>query len=761
MNRKLVWVGPRESDIQYGGVHFWGSITINGKNTDNNASFTSKIGTRIDHNNATKWEIGNFFREHMSSISNENDEIYFMFYNPLQAYSLGYPAANRSVCLNQYELLQFLRNKANMREFAQKIIPVVPYIEVIGEILPAVKFNIGEKDTYIIQNIFSSGGHGTIKMSRDQCAQYIAEHHNLDRYLISPFLKNAAPINVHTVIFDDSCIVLPPSFQLIQRDGQFFSYIGGDFRMNLSAAKLDLIEKRASFLAEELRRIGYRGVCGMDFLLTDEELFFLELNPRFQASSFLMNKQLIREGKPSLIEMSLQAFSGCSAPINSFMCFSSPESFFTINGEKIPDWGLNPDLPKIVDEIILDGLSSNMRKEPNSYLFRVITKRNLCWLDRDSRLHLAPNIDPDSSAWKEKILNQDPLALKIGLLNQGIRFSKSAEAQMAEKGIIVRQGVFQSVDLFLDNGLVVNTPYHTDFSDLTPYCVEYGDEQFYLEYNGSRMLRVTFDAVDPYRERVASGGTLFRNVTFWATDRLRVHHQFRCQFKERGVGCNFCNVRIKEGVFSLDDVCEAIDYYLEHTDFRHFLVGGGSGSLSSEYESILRIVKHIRTRCDKPIYAMCLPPEDISVLRDYYDAGINEIGFNLEIFDREIAKAIMPGKGCIPRDQYEQAFREAVRLWGNQGNVRSLMVLGLESIESFYSGIEWLCGLGVMPIISVFRPLNNIVLRETLPYGNEELERIYYHASKITERFGLVLGPHCVACQNNTLSLPISKTAWG
>lgn len=211
----------------------------------------------------------------------------------------------------------------------------------------------------------------------------------------------------------------------------------------------------------------------------------------------------------------------------------------------------------------------------------------------------------------------------------------------------------------------------------------------------------------------------------------------------------------------IDDVCEAIDFYLDHTDFRHFLIGGGSGNESDEHENILKLATHIRSRSNKPIYAMCLPPENTKILKDYYNAGINEIGFNLEIFDRAIAQAIMPGKGNIPLSRYEKAYIEAVRLWGDGGNVRSLMVLGLEREESFFKGIEWLSRLGVMPIISVFRPLNNIALNNVLPPDNEDLEAIFYQAAEITAKRHLIPGPLCTACQNNTLSLPISKMALG
>lgn len=756
MDKKLVWVGPRESDTFYSGLDFFKVITYNGSNVGNNVSFTSEAGVRIDHNHSKSWDLKSFLKINLQTLLKENDDICFLFYNTLQAFSLGEEVVAHTLGVNPPELLRYMRSKANMRRFAQKYIPVVPFVEFCGDHLPETMFDIGEKDSFILQEIISSAGYGTQQLTRKECADYIADRSSEDSYLLSPYLKYAAPINVHVIIFEDKCIVFPPSFQLIQRNGARFSYIGGDFHANLPEKTFQLIRQRSDSLAEGLRAIGYRGVCGFDYMLTKDELYFIELNPRFQASSFLLNRLLLQNGYPTLHQLNLSARGNSAPEWNDFSRFEKAESFFAISGESEPSWLFASDgkLPHVVSELILDGYSPAMQREENAYLCRVLSERSLCWLNKDFQLLLAPNLQPDQDAWRVKILSDDSLCVKIALLNQGVRFSPIAQARLEESKSI-RQGVFQSVDLFLPGGLIVNAPYHTAFSELSPYWIEWYGGAFVLFYESKPLFPISFDSADPYRNRIASHGTLYRNVTFWATDRLRVHHQLTCRFKREGKGCAFCNTKHKKEAFSIDDVCEAVDFYLDHADFRHFLIGGGSGSYEEEHQNILTLVKHIRSRCDKPIYVMCLPPKDVSVLSDYHKAGVDEIGFNLELYDREEAERIMPGKGSIPLTQYENAYCEAVRLWGNRGNVRSMMLLGLEREESFFEGIRWLCQLGVMPILSVFRPVDRILLNEVLPPRNEDLERVFYRADAIAKDAGLALGPFCTACQNNTLSLPI------
>lgn len=756
MKDKLIWVGPKESDTFYCGLDFYHSVTFNGSNTGANTAFTSTVNTRIDHiSDGAKWKL-NSFLQHALCPFLEDSDVRFLFYNPAQGLGLESEIASRVICANSPEMLGFFRNKANMREFAQKYIPVVPYVQFVGPRLPNVKFK-DAINSYVLQTVHSSSGAGTYQFSQEECVDFVTRNPEKEEYIISPYLEHSVPINVHIVVFHSKCIVLPPSLQLISHQDHTFCYLGADFHTDLSSEQLDLIMHRSKTLGEGLRSIGFRGVCGIDFLLTEDELFFLEVNPRFQASSFLCNKLLAKEGKPSLHRLNLMAFSGNEPPLDSFVEFQNPESFFTLYGNWFPTWIKNSGESHQISsafEIIEDGLSPDMELTHKAYLCRIITRERLCWLDPDFHLRLAPNIQRDSTSQRTKVQNMDSLALKIGLLNQGIRFSQEADQAMERLGS-VRAGVFQSVDLTFPNGLIINSPYGTKFSKLTPYCIEWGESGFFLSYEDVPLSPVTLPIADIYRDRIASGGTYYRHAAFLATDRLRVHHELRCRFKEEDRGCRFCNVRLKTGAFSIPDVCEVIDFYLSHVQFNHFLIGGGSGCAVNEHNNILALAHHIRAQTDKPIYAMCLPPTDLSVLEEYYEAGIDEIGFNLELFDRELATKLMPGKGSLPLSQYENAYKEAVRIWGKGGAVRSLMVLGLESLESFYRGIEWLCNLGVMPIVSVFRPMESIELSYVLPPENQALERIFQCSTAIAAKYGLQLGPTCIACQNNTLSLPL------
>lgn len=747
---KYIWVGPRESDTKNSSIEFETSITWYG-DEKNNCSYLKEYKINRNEYCFNGRSFIDFIQDTISQKYSDND-YRIMFYNPIQYYLISDKSNIHAICINSLDILNIIRNKGTMRNYISDIVKVVPYITFQGRNMPQVASG---SDKFILQECLSSGGNGTFLLSRGECNSFLRKKESKTAYIISPFFEDSIPINVHLVIFDDGCIVFPVSHQIIFREYTTFKFMGADYHTSFSSEIYQRIIDDSNKIGNRLKELGYRGVCGIDYLIHDNELFFLEVNPRFQASTFLLNGMLQQENYPSIQELNLLAFEGGKKPFDSFSVFNKPKSYFNVIDNDIRYRKL---LERRDKGILSDGFFCNDSFDDNYYYrFRIVMDRNISWINYDNKLLIAPNILPDTEQWKERIINNNILALKISLLNQGVRISQCAFEQMKSSEMI-RQGVFQSVDLEFNNGLVINAPYLTDFSELSPYEIDYQQNHYVLKFYNRILHSISFKTLDNNRKKLAKNGTIYGNISFLATDRLRVHHQFRCNYKLRNLGCKFCNVKPKKGNYNLEDVFEVIDYYIKNVEFRHFLIGGGSGIPEVEQHNIMEIAKHIKSKCSKPIYAMCLPPENVDVLEQYNECGIDEISFNIELYNRRIAESTMPGKGRIPLEQYEKALKKAVSIWGETGNVRSMLVLGLEPLNDFYNGIEWLCQMGVMPIVSVFRPVNNIVMKNVLPYSNFTLYEIHLRTCEIASKYNLYPGPPCVACQNNTLSLPDNQS---
>ena len=124
----------------------------------------------------------------------------------------------------------------------------------------------------------------------------------------------------------------------------------------------------------------------------------------------------------------------------------------------------------------------------------------------------------------------------------------------------------------------------------------------------------------------------------------------------------------------------------------------------------------------------------------------------MEIFDPDLAKHYMPGKGRIPREQYLDALEWASSLAGRKGSVRCSFVVGLEPMDSVLNGVEAVCKRGAAPILSVFRPIPQTEMQENIPPSNEWLMTLLRRTEEICSKYGLAPGPECPACRNNTLT---------
>lgn len=407
-------------------------------------------------------------------------------------------------------------------------------------------------------------------------------------------------------------------------------------------------------------------------------------------------------------------------------------------------------------EIVEDGYCVNQTAENDAYLYRVIFYENISSLDYEGFCRTHPNVKEPSIEWVYKIKEYgDFYLLKISLINQGVVLSEEVKEYLNLHGGM-RWGVYYAVDLVLENGCIVNSPLYTKLVALSPFSIWLVGDDLQLFYYSYNICSVKIKHADPIASKFTTSNIPVKEICLVATDRLRIQHNYFCIFKENNIPCKFCEVQNIQHMFSIDDIIEAIDiYFQEPKEFGHVLIGGLSNAVGYEKENILRIVSQIRKYTLMPIYLMILPPNNIKDIDEYVEAGITELGFNLECFDRAKAGFYMPGKGKISLKQYEDALKYAVKKLGRNGAVRSAFVIGLESDKSVLEGVRYLCSFGVAPIFSVFRPIHGTEMQDIVPYSNERLFRLVKKAEQICEEYGMKMGPECIACQNNTLSFDV------
>jgi hypothetical protein len=763
MNQPIFWIGCKESEIIDCNNFFSGSITIFGSGKENNKAFDQKNVWRYDYNQDNlQWN--SFVQEAISEICTIFPNAQFMLYYPDEIFAYGNELPKRLVCQNDKILLDIFEDKHRTRNWLSECVPILPYLTRMGSKLKYEEICQAFPDftEFVAQEVYSCGGSGTYFISSDQdCKKYI----NNDKiYSISPYMNNSCSPNIHIIIYENEIMLLPMSIQLFSPGPQRFHYQGADFPLtqHLSKEIKRKIADYAQYIGERLRFAGYRGICGIDFLVYDSNVYLMEINARFQSSTFLINKALKNIG----IDCSMQVLH-MDAFLNPSCTFEIPEfqvpySFwnYTYDSHVYPRLQYIYGLHKSISDLqcLDDNLNWNMKLEQGTYLFKSIFHGSIAAFSPELRCRLHCNINLESL---DNIENnfifsaESAIALKIMLLNHGVRISKNALEKSLESGGFNFEE-FEAVDMVINKQFYVNVPYEANCSQLSPFEVDINKQnQYQLLFFGNVIANIDLRYVDNIAAQMTMNGFLYSDIAYQSNDRLRIYHRAGCFFKENKIGCKFCDIEETKKIFSISDLKEVINSYKFEKKIRHYLIGGGSARPDSDFTDIIKLAIYIRDTTHKPIYLMSLPPIDTSVLIKLKEAGVTDVAFNLELFDRQLAKKYMPGKGQISLNIYKSAFKEATLLWGKRGNVRTIFIVGLESKESLLAGIEWVCQMGVSPILSLFKPIKGTALSHLLPPSDAEIIDIYKNTLKICQKYGVELGPSCHYCEDNTLKVSL------
>lgn len=750
----IYWIGIKESDLDDEPELFEKSVTFFGSNKGTNVSYSKESGKRINHNLDNE-ESSLFIAKNINEILSQNENARFMYFSPYHSYCLPENLYDNVCCKNEKPILELLRNKINTRFWCAHSVPIVPSV-LLNSSKCSYEFiskTFGNKSSkYVLQKNYSAGGYSTYLLSKNSQLSF----DNSDILLVSPYMEESVPLNITAIIYEDEILLFPPSIQIIVNDSDRLLYKGADF---IAYKKMDKNVKQkilqySKTICENLRNIGYRGICGIDYITDRDEVYFMEVNERFQASSYLINMALKENGFPSLHRLCLEAFQKPKSNIDfsklevnySSYIYTYHHRFRHCYQYILAKAQNNKNIVRIVE----DGFLQNTIFEEDAYLFTLVSNINIVDIGYDNSINIDDNIREHP-----QLKQSDVLKTKISLLNQGFSITATAMQYMG-KNKNARTAINTGIDLILFDKIRVSSICGKGrFNNMSPFELVYDQVNgLILTHYGAMISFADYDAPDLLGDRHTSTGVPYSRISFLANERLQINHEPICFYKRHHISCRFCGLSNEEMPFDLQDVYEVIGTYIDQCSFNGFLIGGASNIYTEGWEAIINIAAYISSHSPKPIYLMTPPPPEKEILYRLKHAGITEVSFNIEMFDRKIAKELMPGKGTVPLDLYYSMLEESTLIWGKTGKVRSMVIVGLESTESLLKGIEHLAQMGVQPILSPFGPRQDTELKDVIPFSSEKLLDIFLKCSEICNRYGLAPGPDNVECQNNTLSIP-------
>lgn len=618
------YVGIRNSDIAYDNGYFRKSI----------AMFTNKNGADFSirpNQNINVKEFIPFARKNIEEIAKRKQSSKFMFYNSSLSYRLPQNMHNNFICLNDRELLNFLNDKILCKSWLiDNNVPIVAYETISGKELASIQtaalFKKAKK--FVVQDNHGGGGIGTYLLTKENFNKIKAQLLPLKQYILSPYIENSISVNTHVFISDKQTVLTPASVQIIELKNNQLCYRGADFFAFdfITANCKSEVKKLSLKIANLIRSRGYRGVAGIDFIISAQnDVFCAEINPRFQASSILLDLYLSEKSKKknnlahSIYELNEQAFNN---NLKSDVSFDDKINYscYYYYKDEAPLKYLEQKAQQLKREksiVHLDGLTFDKENQfdNSSYMFRAVFAHPICSISPDYELWVSNNVTINEKP-------RDMLNLKIALLNQGV--------QLIYHDKKIKKGVYESIDIsfrgegYSNSPIDINCAYGVNLSRYSPFKLDCKKNLLYYYDEPLGFAKVEKDLLSNFSKND-------KKILYLATDRLRIKLVSGCEFKNLGKGCKFCNVPLSENKFKIKDITEALERLKKaNIPFRHILIGGGTCVDADVWTRIAQIANWLQSDDfykDKPISLMSiLPPKN--ELPKCLDFKLPEFGFN-------------------------------------------------------------------------------------------------------------------------------------
>lgn len=233
-----------------------------------------------------------------------------MFYNQASVYGYDKKILKNTICMNNKKLIDLINHKFLMREWLKNYVPILQYKYYSGvEIISQNNLIQDIGDELVIQGETSNGGSNTFLLNKENASEINNTLNSSDVYSVSKYDRNNIPMNIHCIISKDDIVLFPPSLQLIlindrisSRGADFIEY--GKIKKNIQ----DRVTDYSLRICKQLQKIGYVGILGIDYIICKSELYFMEINPRFQSSTNILNMALKENNQKSVNELCIRAF---------------------------------------------------------------------------------------------------------------------------------------------------------------------------------------------------------------------------------------------------------------------------------------------------------------------------------------------------------------------------------------------------------------------------------------------------------------------
>ena len=317
---------------------------------------------------------------------------------------------------------------------------------------------------------------------------------------------------------------------------------------------------------------------------------------------------------------------------------------------------------------------------------------------------------------------ENPGYLKFDLMTRGIRVSETLLQDLHVRPVKdSARGVGSGIDLLLPEDVWVNTPVREPFVASSPYRLGRDDDGWRvvidppLDEFAGRWVSVGVGPKPRVLEKTLSTGRRTSAVVALQGELLildignREEYWNRRLSSRRGEGLDLSGAEAPSVAEALEIVAAAAE---EGFGGDVYVNAGLSLEPDGGLRKVEPYVQALKRHFNPLVRLAASPPVEEAWVDHAYAIGVDSIAYDIEVFDPRTFREVAPGRaGQIGRDRYLERLSRAAQVFPN-GAVTSQLILGLEPLAESLKGISALCELGVLPLLSVFRPLQGTGLED-------------------------------------------------
>ncbi len=325
----------------------------------------------------------------------------------------------------------------------------------------------------------------------------------------------------------------------------------------------------------------------------------------------------------------------------------------------------------------------------------------------------------------------NPVHLKLDLAIRGLRLSDELERQaLLARPAAARDYASREIQLVLPEGIVASCQVDTEAAAASPYSLNLRNDTFLLSKDAAdsgdqEEVRVSVLPAPQFYERSTTAGTPMWKVGTVHGSYISIDPATTCGFAVKGVACEFCTLARggadRQDLVPVDEILEVVRAAFEEgvAEFV-YLNTGYFDEDDGGFETLQPYVAAVKDEFDTLVALQVQPPRSNKWIDRTYAAGVDALCYNIEIFDAELLARYCEGRDrLVGRDRYYEALEYAAKVFPS-GTVWSNLIVGIEPPESTAQGIEALTKIGVLPVLSLFRPLDETSLaHHPLPEPDE------------------------------------------